>query len=450
MRTNVKTPQLITHEGGRAVAQKPLLELERAVANCLLWENTFYEKGSAIAERIAQLCTQVTGPELATLAIKARNDLKLRHVPLWLVRQMARLHPGSQLVSNTLATVVQRPDELAEFMALYWKDGRQPLSAQVKRGLAQAFTKFSAYQLAKWDRGGTGTVKLKDVLFLSHAKPQDATQAELWAQLIDGTLESADTWERELSAGKDKRLTWERLLSERKLGYMALLMNLRNMVNANVDRTSVEQALLAGARGSKALPFRFVSAAKAAPSYAQALSDAMIAALGDAARLEGSTGLVVDVSGSMNSTLSARGTLLRWEAAAALGVLLREICQHVRVFTFSNECVEVPNVRGIGLIKLVGQSQPHSGTYLDGALEALRTGPLAQVDRLIVITDEQAHDRLTPCWARHGYLVNVAPYEPALDVSQGWTRVSGWSERIVDWIRLEEQAVEAAVEEADA
>ena len=39
---------------------------------------------------------------------------------------------------------------------------RQPVSAQVKKGLARALTKFDAYQLAKYDRDSA--VKLRDVL----------------------------------------------------------------------------------------------------------------------------------------------------------------------------------------------------------------------------------------------------------------------------------------------
>jgi hypothetical protein len=43
-------------------------------------------------------------------------------------------------------------DELAEFVALYWADGRVPLSAQVKKGLAGAFTSFDEYALVHWER----------------------------------------------------------------------------------------------------------------------------------------------------------------------------------------------------------------------------------------------------------------------------------------------------------
>lgn len=445
MRSNVAARTLSpkTHEGGTAVRQKPLEELTRAVSTCLLWENTFYAKGSDIAARIEKLCAEVTADELAALAVRCRTDLKLRHVPLFIARQMARLHKG-RMVGDTLAAVIQRPDELAEFLALYWKDKRQPLSAQVKRGLARAFTKFGAYSLAKWNRDGA--VKLRDALFLCHAKPKDDEQAALWKRLVDGTLEAPDTWEVALSSGADKRETWGRLLCERKLGYIALLMNLRNMIEAKVDAPLVEAALRDGAPKSRALPFRFVSAAKHAPQYAGALSDAMLSVVHG--RLGGHTLLALDVSGSMDHTVSEKSTLSRWEAGAALGVLLREVCESCRVFTFSDKLVEVPTWRGLPLIDAIGKSQPHQSTYLAKALHELRD-VAAKHDRIIVVTDEQTHDGIAPILGGHGYLVNVAPYKPGLDMSNGWHRVNGWSERIVDWIALEETGRVLSSEDED-
>jgi hypothetical protein len=147
--------------------------------------------------------------------------MQLRHAPLFLVRELARRKGAGTLVAETLEHVIQRADELGEFAALYWKETKQPLSAGVKRGLARAFTKFDAYQLAKYDR--EAAVKLRDVLFLCHAKPKDEAQAALWKKLVENTLESPDTWEVALSAGKDKRENFERLLREGELGGLAVL-----------------------------------------------------------------------------------------------------------------------------------------------------------------------------------------------------------------------------------
>ena len=227
---------------------------------------------------------------------------------------------------------------------------------------------------------------------------------------------------------------------------MALLANLRNIEEAGVSAAHRSKLLRAFAdeeawRNTKLLPFRFVAASKAAPSYAQALSDVMLKAISTEEKLRGSTALLIDVSGSMDVMLSAKGTLSRWEAAAALAVLVREMCDEVRVFTFSERLKEVSNYRGLPLIDHVGRSQPHSGTALSVSLAAMFKGYTP--DRVIVVTDEQSHDGILPLpKGTKGYLVNVAPYHPGLDVSGGWTRINGFSERILDWVRFEEKPAE--------
>jgi 60 kDa SS-A/Ro ribonucleoprotein len=259
---------LRTHEGAPARSIDAELQLRRAVMACMLWEDQFYEDGVEIAGRISALVAKVEPEQVRAIAIEARERMKLRHAPLLLVREMARLMTHRHLVAETLARVVQRADELAEFLAIYWKDGKQPVSAQVKKGLATAFTKFDAYALAKYNRDGQ--VKLRDVLFLSHAKPINTAQAELWKQLVNDVLPVPDIWEVRLSAGNDKRESWESLLRERKLGALALLRNLRNFAQCGVDEHLVLTALRE-VRTERVLPFRFVAAARYAPQWEQEL-----------------------------------------------------------------------------------------------------------------------------------------------------------------------------------
>jgi hypothetical protein len=177
-----------TQEGGPARHISPELQLRRWVLDCQLWENQFYDGVEMISGRIAELVPKVEAEKVAALAIEAREQMKLRHAPLLLVREMARHKTHRALVAETLARVIQRADDLAEFVAIYWKDGRVPLSNQVKKGLAAAFPKFDEHALAKYDRGGP--IKLRDVLFLSHAKPHDEAQAAVWKKLIWGRLAS--------------------------------------------------------------------------------------------------------------------------------------------------------------------------------------------------------------------------------------------------------------------
>ena len=275
-----------THEGAPAARISPEQALRRSVLSCMLWENEFYEDGVQIAGRIGELVPQVEAEKIAALAVEAREKMKLRHAPLLLVREMARHATHRALVAETLTRVVQRADELSEFVAIYWAGGRQPLSAQVKKGLAAAFTKFDEYALAKYDRAGA--VRLRDVLFLSHARPVDETQAALWRRLVDNELATPDTWEVALSeAGRGesaegkaeaKREVWERLLAERKLGALALLRNLRNMKDAQVPEQLVLEAI-AAVKTDRVLPFRFLAAARSAPQWEEALEKAMFRAL---------------------------------------------------------------------------------------------------------------------------------------------------------------------------
>src|SRR6201986_3586948 len=265
-----KIVRAFTHEGARARRFTPEMELKRALMNCLLWESQFYEDGVAIAERIKTLVPLVEPAKVAALAVEAREQMKLRHAPLLVVREMARHEKHRVLVADTLARVIQRPDEMTELLAIYWADAigpmqqrkRQPVSAQIKKGLARALTKFDAYQLAKYNRDGA--VGNRDVLFLGHAKPTEAEQEKVWKQLVDGTLTSPDTWEVSLSSGKDKAETFERLIAEKKLGGLALLRNLRLRERTGVAKPTIAKAIDA-MRVDRILPYRFMAAARYAP-----------------------------------------------------------------------------------------------------------------------------------------------------------------------------------------
>jgi 60 kDa SS-A/Ro ribonucleoprotein len=426
-----------THEGAPAKTFGPEAQLRRSIMNFMLWEDEFYEDGEAIADRIQALVPKVAPETVAQIAIDAREKSKLRHAPLLLVRAMAASEKHRALVAQTLERVIQRPDEMTEFLAIYWSDvlglqqqrKKRPVPAQVKKGLAKAFAKFDAYQLAKYDRDGP--VRLRDVLFITHAKPANADQAKIWKQLVDGTLASPDTWEVQLSAGSDKKETFERLIAEKKLGALALLRNLRGMLHAGVTKKTIGRAL-EEMRTDRVLPYRFIAAARYAPDMEPELEKAMFRTLDGHKRLEGKTRLLIDVSGSMSAPMSARSEMLRLDAATGLAALVREIAEDVEIFTFSDNVKKVPPRRGFALRDAVVQSQPHNSTYLGKAVAAIDE----KGTRLIVITDEQSHDTV-PAPKGKGYMINVASAKNGVG-SGDWTRVDGFSEAVIDWIIAQE------------
>lgn len=435
MRLNVKpTFTETTHEGAPAARMTPMQALRRSVMSCLLWEREFYEDGEEIAARIVRLAEQVPVTDLAALAVEVRQAGNLRHVPLLLLSVLAERGSGSPLVGETIFRTIQRADEMAELLAVHAARNKvapsalkRTVSKQMKVGLAAALTRFDEYQLAKYDRAGA--VRLRDVIRLVHPKPENAEQAALWKRAMAGELVTPDTWEVALSGGADKREAFTRLLQERKLGYLALLRNLRNMAEAGVDPGLMREAIVARRGGAeRVLPFRYIAAARACPQMEPALDQALSEAVLGMPVLDGSTAVLVDVSGSMDGRLSARSDLTRADAAAALASVIHG---DRRVFTFSNAVVEVPPRLGMAGVDVILRSQPHGGTRLGEAVAAVN----AQVkhDRLIVVTDEQSHSRVPDPVARRAYVINVASAKNGVGYGR-WTHIDGFSESVLRWI----------------
>lgn len=429
-KVNVKMAPIYTHEGGIAVRINAEEQLLRSVMSCMLWEKEFYEDGISIASRISLNIPKVNPQRVAEIAREARK--KLRHVPLLIAKTMAALPDYKHLVADLLYDIIQRPDELSEFLAIYWKDGKKPISAQIKKGLAKAFTKFDAYSLAKWNKDGA--IKLRDVLFLCHAKPKNKDQEMLWKQLIDGTLPTPDTWEVSLSAGNDKNSEWSRLLRENKLGALALLRNIRNMQQARVDDNLIINALR-NIKTERILPFRFISAANHAPHLEPYLEEGMFKCISGKEKLPGKTVLLVDVSGSMGAELSSKSQMTRSDAAYGLAILARELCEKVEIYSFSNQLVPIPSRRGFALRDAIKNSQRHASTYMGASVKYINKN--VQYDRLIVFTDEQSHDRIIPDPIAKGYMVNVASAKNGVGYRQ-WVHIDGFSESVFDFIQSED------------
>lgn len=430
MATLNRLPRITTHEGAPAKRIDPLAQLERSVMSCLLWEDEFYEGGQTIAQRIADLVKQIPAADVARVAVQAKVDMRLRHVPLLLARAMLRTKDGRAAFGGVAEKVFARADDIAEFLAIYWKDNKdEPLAKQAKRHVGEAFRRFDEYQLAKYS-GGQKAVKLRDAIRITRPKPKDAEQAELWRKLVKGELTAPDTWEVELSKGGDKKASWERLLREERLGGLAMLRNIRNMREAGVDDALIREGIV-GLKAGKLLPINFITAARHNPAFEAELEAKFRDCFADKPKLAGSTVVLVDVSGSMDGKLSGRSELTRMDVACSLAMIGREMFDHLRVFTFSNSLVEVPGRRGFALRDAITGSQPHGGTELGKAIRALPA-----CERLVVITDEQSHDSVPD---RKGYLINVASAKNGVGYGN-WLHIDGWSDKVLDYLARYEQS----------
>lgn len=497
MKTNTKAKTAIvdgrlagtTYGGGAASKPAPVDALERAVFSCLLFEPTHYQAGSEIAEQIKAACVKVPPSEIARIAISARKDHGLRSVSLYLLvlldanKDRIALDDRS-LIADTVYEVISRADELAEVCALLVKNSGKPLkkclSSQMKKGLARAFTKFGEYALAKYDRGEE--IKLRDVMFLCHAKPRDgvrgydarvrkAALSSTWAaqvkqrtgalkgsalfeRLVEGKLATPLTWETELSAGKDKGESFASLIEDGKLGPLATIRNLRNMSEAKVSKPLIRKAINAIPAGSGILPFQFFNAMDHAAEFEPELSDAMVRSLRGSARLPGSTLVVVDVSGSMGQSVSTKSSMDLIKASSGLAIIVKEIADSMVLYaTGGNDSsrkhatMAVPAKNGTALYAGINDAKYKlggGGIFLTQCMKFIQSEERgANFDRVIVLTDEvdcdiKASAADAPLLGKVNYIINVAPYSVGLAASKGWVRINGFSERTIDYILLSE------------
>lgn len=462
MRVNASTKKapIFTHEGAKASHITPIQQLRRSVLSCLLWEDSFYEDGESIAKRIQDNAKKVAPEQLAALAIEARQKFHLRHVPLLLLLELSKTAKGIPgLTRNTVEAVISRADEMAELLAIYWKEGKKPVPNGIYKGLRQAALKFDAHQLNKWDRDGT--VKLRDVIHVAHIAFPDPERASLAANIVNRSrfpevtkggfrvqanlglsgepwLPAPETWEALIAAAGDnkgkRREIWADLLQralERKpgaLGYMAVLRNLNNFQKDGVSSDLVEAVIRARRGAWRVLPFRFTQAARQAPVFYNALDEALKASIADSKPLPGTTGLCVDCSGSMHSPLSTQSGTTLFDAAAALAGCVNG---RTRLIAFGTSAKEIQPVQGLGTKIALQASGMGGGTNTHLAVQMANKMDL---DRLIVITDEQATQALTKPKAKRAYVINIASYKNGIGYGD-YTHIDGFSASALEYIR---------------
>lgn len=316
----VKTP-VTNYMGKKAYKQSPKEELIFAVLTTFV-EKSYYESKDKRLTRIRELVGTIAATDpafVAKLAIYARTQFHMRSVFPVLVGELAKVSKGNGLVRKAIAMGTTRVDDLTELVSYLGVDN---LSTRVKKGISDALNKFDSYQFAKY-RGESKTVKLIDVVNLVHPKANNEKTAAALKSLVNGTLKNSETWESKKSAGGSTSEVFNELIDEGKLGYMALLRNLRNIAQSGdaaliqkaANEIRDEQAVLK----SKQLPFRFLSAFEAlegmstapkkiafekdidgAALLRQAVEDALLVSIRNIPLLSGKTLILSDNSGSMH------------------------------------------------------------------------------------------------------------------------------------------------------
>ena len=471
------------YEGAEAYKVTAAMELYSAVAATSL-SNTFYEKADARMIRIRELIAKNDAEFVAKLAVYAREKMYLRSVPLVLAVEMAKANSGNAAVGKAVARVVQRADEITELLAYYQMANERKhtkklnkLSKQVQKGLAVAFNKFDEYQFTKYNRDAE--VKMRDALFLVHPKAKDEAQQVLFNKIARNELKTAYTWETELSAAgqakyenieaKEKAFAakWDELIASGKMGYMALLRNLRNVLEAKVTDKTLEMvcANLADANAvakSKQFPFRFVSAYRELKDVKRgytarvmdALEEAVIASAANIAGFDKNTRVLVavDLSGSMQSPMSAKSSVQKYEAGLILAMLLKNRCANVMTGIFGDryKLIQVPSKGVLANVETFSQRVAELGHGTNGYLVIKDLVDRKEiVDKVMVFTDLQMWNSngsngstISSEWKKYKeiapgakiYLFDLAGYgtSPLHVEGNDVFMIAGWSDKVFE------------------
>jgi hypothetical protein len=476
----------VNHEGAKAYNLTPEMELYAAVATTLL-NDTYYEKADDRLTRIKSLITKVNAPFVAKLAVYARQQMNLRTAPVVLATELAKIHKGNDLVKKTVERVIKRPDEITELLAYYQITNERTgvkklnkISKQLQKGLAASFNNFDEYQFAKYNRNTA--VKLRDALFLVHPEAKDEAQQLLFNKIVNNDLAVPYTWETELSAlGQQKfdseivkkkavKAKWEELISSRKLGYMAMLRNLRNILESEVSIDHIRMVAdqltnKTAVANSKQLPFRFLAAYKELKgvnsgytSYIMtALENALTASVQNMKGFDLDTKVVIacDVSGSMQKPVSAKSKVLLYDIGLLLGMLLQSRCENVLTGMFGDrwKIVPLPSTGILANVDAFYKREGEVGYATNGylVLEDLISKRYI-ADKIMLFTDTQMWDSNTNNqsvvntmsyqWNAYKkiapnaklYVFNLAGYQRTpLKVEQnGVHLIAGWSDKVFE------------------
>lgn len=491
-------------EGGKAYTYSPELELY-ALASTTMMDNISYKSSADKINDIKRLIRTVSPEYAMKLAKYVRTDMQLRSVPFVILVELAKVVSEKQdvelsrMFERAIVGTIQRADEITEILSYYKEanglDKLNKLSKPLQRAIATSFGKFNEYQLAKYYR--KTAITLKDALFLSHVKPENEERQKLYTDLVNDTLEIPYTWEVELSSvGHDatpeekiilKRAKWEELIDSGKLGYMALLRNLRNILQAEVSRGHIVKVCdrLADKNQvlkSRQLPFRFLSAyimiagvsgrygsqVKGIESpYAKIVLDALEKAVlysVDTMKefVEGDVLVASDVSGSMQHPISERSSVDQYFIGLLLGALITQKNKFAVHGMFGNTWKIMPPSTGnvlrntIEMIKREGEVGYSTNGYLiiDDLIAKKK-----KMDKIMIFTDCQLWNsntggysdgpggghggNISSSWATYKqmypdsklYLFDMSGHGTMpldIDTEKNVFMISGWSDKVFD------------------
>lgn len=466
-------------EGELAFTLDPLTDLYVKAASCLVGETKSYQSAAASNQALlnaAQNVLTIDPKFVLQLAVYCREELNLRSVPLVLIAEYANSTAVGTVpdARKYITRCINRADELTELLA--YQLGRNAVIPRkskfpmvIKHAIADAFNKFNEYQFAKYN--SAGGVKLRDALFITHPRPKDDAQQLIFDKIANDTLEIPETWEVMRSTGK---MTWHDVINQifnrngRVNNYMAQLRNLRNCAN-DESVTKGDMELMCNmiadenaVKYSKQFPFRFLSAYKEllndgglySNSILDALETAVVYSAENIPRLNGTTLIACDVSGSMERSISRNSSVERYDIGIILGMLAHKFCEHSITGMFGNIWKIVPMSKYSGILANaieIHRREGEVGYSTNGfkVIEYLLENEI-KVDRIMMFTDNQMWNtyndqHISELFIQYQrkypnvklYLFDLAGYGSIVmpQDTRNVCVIGGWSDKIFDFVR---------------
>jgi len=458
--------------GGEAFQESPKLEFVSILLTSFVQDQYYRTKEQGL-EDVIKLLDNIDPLFAAKTSIYARKTFGMRSITHVVAAELAKRVKGKEWTKRYFNQVIYRVDDMTEILSYYLNKYKKPVPNSLKKGLRSAFDRFDEYQIAKYRAEGK-VLSLVDVVNIVHPVPTEKN-AEVLKALVEGTLVSTGTWETKLSqAGQKaeseeektemKKNAWASLLHSKKLGYFALLRNLRNIFEQAPDeineacRQLVDEKSI---RKSLIFPFNYLKAygelkkVQGSRSIIQAISQAIDIALANCPDMNGSV-VMVDNSGSMHDL---DGFGYDYATTACLfGAIMYKKGAELISFSDYAEYVE-SNIAdsSMTIAKQIYRESRPSGTDFRLAFKTLNK----TYKRIFILSDMQAwmgYDAPTDVFARYKTKYNCSPKVYSIDLAGYGTMqfperdvyaLAGFSEKIFDIMKILEQDKQALIHEIE-
>jgi 60 kDa SS-A/Ro ribonucleoprotein len=318
---------------------------------------------------------------------------------------------------------------------------------------------------------------------------KDEAQQAVFNRIAANELAVPYTWETELSAlGQLKyesekakaaafKAKWEELIDSNKLGYMALMRNLRNILEAKVSAAHVRKVCdylsnETAVANSKQLPFRFLAAYREVKMLSSefvtmmlnALEDAVVASVKNLKGFDEETRVLIacDVSGSMQKPVSAKSKVLLFDIGLMLGMLMQSKCKRVVTGMFGDswKVINMPNRAVLNNVNEYYKREGEVGYATNGykVIDDLVDRNLI-MDKVMMFTDCQMWNTKTDgaslekSWKAYKaiapnaklYLFDLAGYgtTPVSVQKNDVCLIAGWSDKVFDVLQAIENGENA-------